>query len=119
MEKEMLTPLEETKRLADVAEKLMRETMNLRRDVRALVSRIEPIRGIDADPRMWSFEKPIVTAKQAFAAIDSARRNIRDAERELAAARANIDSIAGDVISRDELKPWIIEPPARKPRGQG
>jgi hypothetical protein len=40
--------------------------------------------------------------------IDLARQNIQNCEYELSAIRARMDAIAEDVISREEMKPWML-----------
>jgi hypothetical protein len=97
-------------RLCTAAEKLLRETERLRRDVVALNQRVQPIE--DEGPgAAWIEEPPaerkVWNAVDALNLIMAASTNILNCEHELSAIRARIDAIERDAISREEMKPWI------------
>jgi hypothetical protein len=98
-------------RLCTAAEKLLRETERLRRDVIGLNQRVQPIGDISdvawveeapADRRVWK-------AVDALNMIMAASNHILNCEHELSAIRARIDTIERDAISREEMKPWITD----------
>jgi hypothetical protein len=96
-------------RLADAAEKLLRETERLRRDVRALNMRIERFEDDTFQTELSA--APVTRAKwnavEALNVIEQARQNILNSEHEVSAIRARMDTIEGDVVSREDMKPWI------------
>jgi hypothetical protein len=81
-------------RLCTAAEKLVRETERLRRDVVALNQRVQPIEGPGA---AWIEEPPaerkVWKAVDALNLIVAASANILNCEHELSAIRARIDAI--------------------------
>ncbi len=108
---------EQARRLADVSEKLLHETEQLRRDVGSLAKRIAPDRPLDVED--WSLQ-PLKVARtfvDMFKRLEQARRAIGDAERQLGALRAVVQSIAEDVVSREGMKEWLIDP--RRPKDRG
>jgi hypothetical protein len=96
-------------RLADAAEKLLRETERLRRDVRALNGRIEKFEDDQFNPELSA--APVTRTKwnavDALNVIEQARQNILNSEYEISAIRSRVDTIEGDVVSREDMKPWI------------
>ena len=108
---------EQAARLADLTDKLLNETVRLHRDVERLSSRLPP-----REPDRWDIlELPTRRAKnfaEMFVRLDQSRDVIVGAERELAALRAHVAAIAEDVVSREEMQRWLIDPHApRRPAG--
>src|SRR5262249_46280383 len=99
--------------LCSAAEKLLRETERLRRDVARLNQRIQPIEKVDgrgeAWVEEWKPERKVWKAVDALNLINTARTHILNCEHELSAIRPRIDAIENDAISREEMKPWIKE----------
>ena len=110
----MSAALDAVTKLTAVAEKLLRETERLRRDVAVLGARVQPIEGL-VEPQFGdsSALRPKVKwfVPDALNMIDEARRHVRSCEYELSAIRARMDNIAKDAHSRDEMKPWIKDDP--------
>jgi hypothetical protein len=110
----MGTALDAVNKLTAVADKLLHETERLRRDVEKLNARVQPIEG-QGDFPAGSRDEPPPTPKikwpvvEALNMIDRARRSVMNCEYDLSAIRARMDNIAGDALSRDEMKPWIKE----------
>jgi hypothetical protein len=105
----MSEALDAVKRLTAVAEKLLHETERLRGDVARLNARLDPIEGDEDD--VYDEPPPLARVKwpvpDALNVIDQARRNILNCEHELSAIRARVDTIAEDVVSREEIKHLI------------
>jgi hypothetical protein len=104
----MSDTLEQVTRFADLAAKALREVERLRRDVAKLCNRIEPVEGEaplpDPGPLKYRLKWPVRDALNMFRNISQI---IGACDRDLNAIRAKLDIIENDVISREELKPWI------------
>lgn len=105
---------EEVARIAKVAEKLLHETERLRRDVAILHGRLVPFDKEVPLPAPTPSHLQIRNLKDALDVVEGARRGIVGCDRELIAIRAVMDGIAADAYLRDELKPYIKEPPPRR-----
>ncbi|MEQ8450625.1 MAG: hypothetical protein RIB97_13150 [Nitratireductor sp.] len=108
-------------RIAVQSEKLTSEVRRLRGDIMRLHTRIEPF-----DEDVTVSEVPVMpgfpgTPQRRWKLVDAlnmladCRREILDAERHLNAIRGVLNGIAADAISREDMKPYIVNPP----RGRG
>lgn len=95
-------------RLADMSAKLLNEVERLRRDVRQLLGRIEPYTGEIPPPQtveiVWQKRWKVV---DALALIEGARRGIQGCEFDLNSIRSNMDAISQNVVSREDMKPFL------------
>ena len=105
-------------RIADTADKLYREAMRLRRDTMTLWGRIEPFEGQPEVPEPILHDFRHRNLKEALDTLAAAVKGLRDAEYDLSAIRGRIDEIAADAVSRAEMRPYIIDPPARQRKDQ-
>ena len=94
--------------MAELA-KILHETQRLRRDVVALANRIEPF--VDKEPGIAG-----TVETERFDSVPSVvdflkglRRSIVTSEFHLNAIRGRINEIAGNAVSRAEMKPWLKE----------
>jgi len=101
-------------RIADTADKLYKETMRLRRDVRTLWGRIEPFEGLPEIPEPVLDDFRHRNLKEALDTLAAAAKSVRDAEYDLSTIRSRMDEIAADAISREDMKPYIIDRPRRR-----
>jgi len=103
-----MTLHDDVRRLVSVAEKLLRETERLRRDVKTLGDRIEAF-----DDEHPAIEPPEPDFKKrwrvidALAIIEAAAHSIRNCEHDLFAVRARMDTIVNDAWSREDFKSYL------------
>ncbi len=113
---------ETLKKIAEQAEKLAAEVRRLRGDVMRLHTRIEPFENditVSEVPAIVGFPgepKGKWRLVDALNMLAEGRREILDAERHLSAIRGKVDAIAADAHSRDDLKPYITNPPRGRNR---
>ena len=93
--------------------KLCRHVDGLNRDVKQLLDRIQPRENEDDDDGGFStawlahVEKTAPTLTGIMSIVRDADVHVREAEYDLNYIRNQIDQIARDSLSRDEIKPYI------------
>lgn len=97
----------QVERISITAEKLLNETIRLRRDVARLHGRIEPF-----EDEQRIVDPPVVASrhrnlKDALDTIEAARESIRDSEYALNVIEGRINEIASAAVSREEMRPWL------------
>jgi hypothetical protein len=98
---------DDVRRLADAAEKLLSETLRLRRDVAVIHGRIEPF---DDEKEITLPAVPVRVRWRVVDALDvieAARESIRNCEIDLSVCRAKLDEILDNEARRDEIRPHI------------
>lgn len=97
-------------KVADAAERLIREVARLRGDIARLLDRIEPFEDEKtrlADISRFGDVEKAKSLPDALKMLTDARREIRNAEYDLNAIRSRMDEVANDTMLRDEIKPHL------------
>jgi len=104
-------------KIATELEKLNREVRNLRVDVLNLTGRIEPFEGQPDLKTDLEFVRRLgpKNFQQALDMIYETRESVRNAEGHTAKAASLLESISEDVVSREEMKKWLV-PATRRPK---
>jgi|SRR5690554_50967 len=94
-------------RIADNSTRLLNEVIRLRTDVQRLHSRIEPFEGERLLEYPAELHPRVRNLKDALDGISEARKMIESCERDFAKVRSVIDVIADDVVSREDMRPYL------------
>lgn len=96
------------RKLIEALHKAIREAERLRRDIHALHARIEPFDDEKTvlHPSIAKFETP-KTLNDALKLVVEVHKYMYNCELDLNAIRSVMTEISDDVVSRDDLKPYL------------
>ena len=94
-------------KIADNSTKLLNEVARLRVDVQRLHKRIEPYEDERVLEYLAEIHPRVRSLKDALDDISDARKMIENCERDFAKVRSVVDVIADDVVSREDMRPYL------------